>query len=208
MVSISEIAIVSENKNIIKLERINQEIVKITSKKKELQKSLQNKLRLNNLENYEENKTTNKGRKKVKKLGKIKPKNNRTKWTLSNSYIKIQNQLKEIQRKEKIKRKLYQQELSNKIVANGNIVVMEKISYKAWQQMFGRSILNSSPAQFKNILKEKCVNNGGDLIEYNTHNTALSQMCICGKKSKKELKERFHKCSCGVIQQRIYLVHI
>jgi len=79
---------------------------------------------------------------------------------------------------------------------------MEKISYKSWQKMFGRSILNSSPSQFKDILSKKSSYNGGSLIEYNTQTTALSQTCLCGNKKKKSLTERFHICDCGIIQQR------
>lgn len=196
------IAIVSENKNIITLERINQEIIKMTSKKKELQRKLQRKLRINNLDNFEEDFIKLKGRTKVKKKGKIKSKSNRKPWNISNIYKKVKEQLKEIQRKETLKRKYFQQELANKLQKEGNVFVMEKISYKGWQKMFGRSLLNSAPSQFKEILSKKAKYNGGDLIEYNTQTTALSQTCLCGSKKKKSLTERFHNCDCGIIQQR------
>lgn len=66
------IAIVSENQQDINIKRINKEVIILTAKKKNLQKLLQKKLRLNNSGNFEEDFTKIKGRKLVKKHGKIK----------------------------------------------------------------------------------------------------------------------------------------
>lgn len=43
---------------------------------------------------------------------------------------------------------------------------------------------------------------GGSVIEFPTNSTALSQMCQCGRKSKKKLSIRRHRCKCGISAQR------
>ena len=53
------------------------------------------------------------------------------------------------------------------------------------------------------ILRRKAENAGGEVIEFNTRTTALSQSCQCGNKRKKALKDRWHDCQqCGIHAQR------
>ena len=51
-------------------------------------------------------------------------------------------------------------------------------------------------------LKRKAENAGGKVTEINTWKTALSQTCHCGAREKKPLKQRWHRCDCGVQAQR------
>ena len=55
---------------------------------------------------------------------------------------------------------------------------------------------------FVERLKRKAENAGGSVVEFSTHATRLSQTCICGKREKKPLSRRIHRCSCGVVAQR------
>ena len=56
---------------------------------------------------------------------------------------------------------------------------------------------------FVQILQRKAASAGGEVIEFNTRTTALSQTCHCGNKEKKLLKERWHSCKiCGTTSQR------
>jgi len=51
-------------------------------------------------------------------------------------------------------------------------------------------------------LQRKAEAAGGSIIEFPTSSTALSQMCQCGRKSKKKLSVRWHRCECGISAQR------
>jgi hypothetical protein len=102
----------------------------------------------------------------------------------------------------------------------GDTFKLEKISYKAWQKMFGKSVGNRAPGMFVGHLKRKAESAGGNeseatsgppffrrgvgglAHEFPTQTTALSQNCQCGRKVKKRLSERDHKCECGIVAQR------
>ena len=55
---------------------------------------------------------------------------------------------------------------------------------------------------FVSHLKSKAERAGGQVVEIPTHSTKLSQTCQCGRVKKKTLKERVHRCECGVVAQR------
>ncbi|MBC5851267.1 hypothetical protein [Vibrio metschnikovii] len=50
------------------------------------------------------------------------------------------------------RRKQEHDRLANDIIALGNIVMMETLSYKAWQKRFGRSVGAFAPGQFVSTL--------------------------------------------------------
>ena len=87
----------------------------------------------------------------------------------------------------------------------GCYVNTEKISYVAFQKMFGKSVGFRSPGKFMERLRTKAENAGGYVNEFPTYNTKLSQYCHkCGKYTKKPLSQRVHRC-CGLnIQRDIY----
>ena len=196
----STIAIVSSNKAILQsfcpeIEDYRQEI-SVTQKK------LSRSLRAMNQGNFEEDsfkKNTN--GKIFKKQGKIKkgPK----KWNYSNHYKKLQIQITEKQRKMAATRKAAHGELVNELLKQGKVIKTEKLSYKSWQKNFGRSVSVRAPGLFIEKLRRKAESAGGEVIEFNTRSTALSQMCHCGNKCKKSLNERWHHCNvCGTSAQR------
>ena len=69
--------------------------------------------------------------------------------------------------------------------------------------MFGKSVGKRAPGMFVEMLRRKAENAGGEVIEFSTQTTRLSQTCHgCGTIHKKKLSERWHICACGVIAQR------
>ena len=78
----------------------------------------------------------------------------------------------------------------------GSIVHAEKISYRALQRAYGRSIRDRAPGRFMAELKRKTRQHGGELIDVPTRTTLLSQRCLCGARIKKQLRERRHRCGC------------
>lgn len=55
---------------------------------------------------------------------------------------------------------------------------------------------------FLKMLKRKVESQGGRFREFPTKSTKLSQNCHCGIIKKKRLKDRWHRCECGVMAQR------
>lgn len=93
--------------------------------------------------------------------------------------------------------------LSNRILALGAEVRAEKLSYKAFQRRFGKSVGRRAPGQLVELIRRKAVNAGGGLHEFPTRTTRLSQLCHgCGTYTKKPLSDRWHDCACGVTAQR------
>lgn len=98
-----------------------------------------------------------------------------------------------IERKLAAERKRSQGELMNSVIRLGNLVKTEKLSYKAWQKMYGRSVKVKAPGMFIAGLKHKAESAGGELRELNTWRLKMSQYDhISGEYSKKTLSERWH----------------
>ena len=86
---------------------------------------------------------------------------------------------------------------------------LEKISYRAWQQQFGRSVSRSAPGMFVSRLARLAASAGGQVVELNTRRAKLSQRCHCGAVVKKPLRQRWHGCACGVSAQRdLFSAHL
>ena len=158
-------------------------------------------LRATNSENFEPNVCKITSGKKIVKLGK--PKKSRKHWVKSNRYRQIERKVAELERKKSESRKRSQGELVNDILILGKTIKTEKLSYKAFQKQFGKSVQNRAPGMFLEKLRTKAANAGGEVIEFPTRTTALSQVCQCGHRQKKALNMRWHHCvSCGVQAQR------
>lgn len=100
------------------------------------------------------------------------------------------------------RRKTEHGELLNKLLAKGRYLRCEGQDYVAWQKCFPRSDRDRAPGAFVARARRKAESAGGGLYEYSTRTTALSQVCICGKKLKKPLSQRRHVCTCGVDADR------
>jgi putative transposase len=86
--------------------------------------------------------------------------------------------------------------LANRILGQGATVKTEKLSYRAWQrQRYGKSIKLRAAGAFVRMLERKATAvAGGELIEFGTRYTSLSQFChVDGTYTKKPLSQRYHQ---------------
>jgi hypothetical protein len=123
-------------------------------------------------------------------------------WNFSKHYRNLKEELSELQRKYSQTRKRLHGELVRRVLSLGNEICLEKLSYKKFQRDFGRSVGLRAPGLFVSILRRKAERAGGMVEEFSPYKTYLSQRCHCGKRDKKSLSERWHRCCCGVIAQR------
>jgi len=120
----------------------------------------------------------------------------------SNAYRRDQSRLEELNRRLAAYRKALQGRLVNRVLAMGNIINLEKLSYRAWQRMFGKSVGFRAPGMFVSMLRRKAESAGGVVNELPVRNR-LSQTCHqCGSVEKKALSKRWHHCDCGIHAQR------
>jgi hypothetical protein len=139
---------------------------------------------------------------RIKKRGKKK-----MVWKSSTSYQKTRQRKAARERKLAAHRKSLHGRNVHEIVAVGNTILLEKISYKAWQKRYGRSVGLRAPGMFVAILRRTVASTGGTLTEVPTRSTRLSQWCHgCGQAVKKPLSQRWHTCPCGIgpVQRDLY----
>ncbi|HEX6482979.1 MAG TPA: transposase [Ktedonobacteraceae bacterium] len=160
-----------------------------------LQRQMDRQRRAANPDNYDEQ-----GR--IKKHGK-----KRLHWKSSRSYEKIRRRKANAEGKLAAHRKSLHGHKVHAIVAVGNTIILEKISYKGWQKQYGKSVRLRAPGMFISLLKRTVASTGGTLTKISTRTSRLSQFCHgCGKFVKKPLSQRWHRCPCGVgpVQRDLY----
>jgi hypothetical protein len=160
-----------------------------------LERQMDRQRRAANPDNYDEQ-----GR--IKKRGKT-----RLCWKTSKSYQKTRRRQAEHERRLAAHRKSLHGRKVHEIVEVGNTVILEKISYKAWQKQYGKSVGLRAPGMFVEHLRRTVASTGGTLIEVPTRAAKLSQFCHgCGTCVKKPLGERWHLCACGIgpVQRDLY----
>jgi transposase len=128
----------------------------------------------------------------------------------SKRYLRLKARHTEIYRRVACTRKKLHGTLVNEILSLGNQVYTEKLSYQAWQKCFGKSIGLRAPGKFISHLRDKAERAGGQLVEFGTFHTRLSQTCHCGQQKKKPLSQRWHSCDCGVgpVQRDLYSAYL
>jgi len=184
----STIAVVSDKQ--ASLERFCDELSDKQKEIRSLQRKSDRQRRANNPQNYNPD-------------GTIKP--GKKTWCDSTRYKKTKTKLAEIQRKLAAHRKALHGNLANRILKLGKNIKTEKLSYRAFQKNFGRSVKNRAPGMFMEIIRRKAENAGGSVVEFSTKTTKLSQYCHkCGKYTKKPLSQRVHTCCNLNIQRDIY----
>ena len=162
-----------------------------------IQRAMDRSKRLSNPNNYNPNGTI---RKSVPLRGATPAK--RPQWVFTGGYLRLRARLKELHRRLAAYRRTEHGKLANRVVAMGNTVMAEKLSYKAFQRMFGKSVRDRAPGKFMDHLRRKAASAGGEVIEFSTRTTKLSQSCHCEAVVKKPLSQRWHDCACGVYAQR------
>ncbi len=146
---------------------------------------------------------------KYNKNGTINTKN-KSKWIYSKKYINAKNQLKELNRKQRVIRKQCHYKLINGILPLGNEFYVETMNYKGLQsrskkttknskgkfnkkKRFGKSLANKAPAMFLSMLNQKLHYFGLELNKINTQKVKASQYNhFTDEYNKKELKDRWN----------------
>jgi hypothetical protein len=121
---------------------------------KALQRQMQRSQRIANPENYEPDFEARKGRKTVKKKGKVK-KGSR-KWNKSKTYLKTAKKKRNLERRKAAYAKSQNRKLVNEILRHGKHIKTEKVSVKGWQKRYGKAISAKSPGYFQSELKRSC----------------------------------------------------
>ena len=163
--------------------------------KRRLERKLDRQRRASNPGNYDE-----KGR--IKKRGK-----RRLTWKNSKGYLATRRRLAHTERKLAAHRKSLHGRLVHQIMRRGNTIRTEKLSYKAWQKQYGKSVGRSAPGMLIDHLRRTVASTGGTLSEFPTRTTKLSQYCHgCQTYTKKPLSQRWHQCACGIgpVQRDLY----
>jgi len=184
----STIAVVTDKQ--ATLERFCDELKDKQKEIRRLQRKLDRQCRANNPQNYNPDGTIKHGKKT---------------WHESTRYKKTKRKLAELQRKLAAHRKTLHGNLANRILRQGKHVKTEKLSYRAFQKNYGRSVKDRAPGMFMEIIRCKAENAGGSVTEFSTKTTKLSQYCHkCGEYTKKPLSQRIHTCCNLNIQRDIY----
>lgn len=182
----------------------------IEDEKRRLLRKMDRSRRATNPENYNEDGTVRKqGSKKVF-------------WNKSNHYVKYQNKLKELYRKQVDVRKYQHECLADYIVSLGNNIYVEQMNFAGLQKKatktekndsgkfkrkkrFGKSLANRAPAMLMTIINRKLAYYGLELIEINTFKAKASQFNhITGEYHKKSLSQRWNNLGGIKIQRDLY----
>jgi hypothetical protein len=92
-------------------------------------------------------------------------------------------------------------------VAVGHTIFTEKVSYRAWQKRYGKSVGHCAPGMLIDHVRRTVAKTGGTLHEVPTRSSRLSQFCHgCGTCVPKPLSQRLHHCPCGIgpVQRDLY----
>lgn len=204
----STVAISSESD--VKILELADKVQNIENQKRLLLRKMDRSKRATNLNNFNEDGT-------IKKQG-----NKKVTWNKSNHYIKYQNQLKELYRKQADIRKYQHECLANYIISLGNKVYVEKMNFAGLQKRakntekndkgkfkrkkrFGKSLANKAPSMLLTIIDRKLRYYGEKLIEINTYKAKASQFNhFDGTYNKKSLSQRWNDFDGIKIQRDIY----
>ena len=181
----------------VKLLELCPEVDNIEKEKCRLQRKLDRQRRFNNPNNYNENGTIKRGVK--------------LNWIKSNKYIKTQNELRDIQRKQADIRKQSHEKLSNYIISLGDRILVETMQFQGLQKRakkttinksgkfnkkkrFGKSLANKAPSMLIEIINRKLKYEGLEILKVNTQKVKASQYNhFTDEYNKKELKDRWNK---------------
>lgn len=181
----------------VKLLELCPEVENIQKEKNKLQRKLDRQRRSNNPNNYNEDGTIKRGIK--------------LEWIKSNKYIKTQNELREIQRKQAEIRKQSHEKLANYIISLGDRILVETMQFQGLQKRakkttknkqgkfnkkkrFGKSLANKAPAKLIEIINRKLNYDGLKILKINTQKVKASQYNhFTNEYNKKELKDRWNE---------------
>ena len=186
----SSVAIVGDNA--VGLEKFAPSVEQPWKQMRVLQRAQDRSRRATNPDNYAANGTAKKGAKQ---------------WVKSARYVARQNDLAEAERRLAAARKRDHGDLANKILGLGNLVQIERLSYKGMQRNFGRSAKVRASGMFVALLTRKAESAGGKVVELNTWALKMSQYDhITELCTKKPLSQRWHTlgASSTLVQRDCY----
>lgn len=171
------IAIASQSD--VKILELADRIQNIENQKRRILRKMDRSKRSTNPDNYNEDGT-------IKKQG-----NKKVIWNKSNHYIKYQNELRELYRKQAAIRRLQHECLANYIISLGNKVYVEKMNFAGLQKRakktekndkgkfmrkkrFGKSLANKAPTMLLTIINRKLGYYGEQLIKIDTSEAKAS----------------------------------
>jgi putative transposase len=153
-----------------------------------LQRTIDRQRRANNPDCYDEKGRSIKGKRPTHKSARQR---------------RTEARLAELHRKQAAHRKSLHGRMVNRILRMGDVFKLEKLSYRAFQRQYGRSVGMRGPGMFVAHLRRKAESAGSSVVEFPTRTTRLSQTCHnCGTVTKKPLSQRWHVCDCGIEAQR------
>ena len=194
----------------VKILELADKVQDIEDEKRRLLRKMDRSLRATNPDNYNEDGT-------IKKQGSKK-----VTWNKSNHYVKYQNELKELYRKQADVRKYQHECLANQIIELGDNIYVEKMNFQGLvkkpsktekndkgrfkrKKRFGKTIANKAPAMFLNILDRKLSYYGKSLIKIDTVSAKASQFnhfdCTYHKK---KLSQRWNDFNGIKVQRDMY----
>lgn len=184
----------------VKLLELCPEIEDLQTIKTKLSRKLDRQRRANNSSNYNEDGTVKCGIK--------------LNWIKSKKYIKTQNELSDIARKQASIRKQSHEKLSNYIISLGDRILVETMQFAGLQKRskkttlsvktgrinkkkrFGKSLANKAPAMLIEIINRKLSYNGLEILKINTQKVKASQYNhLTVEYTKKDLKDRWNKAT-------------
>ena len=191
----------------VKLLELADRVNNIEKEKRRILRYMDRSRRANNPDSFNEDGTIKKGK---------------LKWVKSNRYIKAQNKLRELYRKQADVREYQHQLLSNYILSLGNKIKVEEMNFKGLQKRskktekndkgkfkrkkrFGKSLANKAPAKLLTILDNKLKYFGEKLIKVNTKEVKASQYNHLNcRYNKKKLSQRWNDLNGIKIQRDLY----
>ncbi|MHB8253589.1 MAG: hypothetical protein ACYDEV_07810 [Acidiferrobacter sp.] len=84
----------------------------------------------------------------------------RRQWVFTQGYLRLRAKLKELHRVLAAYRRTEHGHLANRVIALGHTVMAEKLSYQAFQRMFGKSVRDRAPGEFMGHLRHKAASAG------------------------------------------------
>ena len=194
----------------VKILELADKVQDIEDEKRRLLRKMDRSQRATNPDNYSEDGT-------VKKQG-----NKKVVWNKSNHYLKYQNQLKELYRKQADVRKYQHECLANQIISLGENIYVEMMNFQGLakkstkaeknergrfkrKKRFGTSIANRAPAMLLSTIDRKLSYYGKCLIKIDTWSAKASQFNhFDGTYNKKKLSQRWNDFNGVRVQRDLY----
>lgn len=194
----------------VKILELADKVQSIENQKRRLLRKMDRSQRTTNPDNYNKDGT-------IKKQG-----NKKVVWNKSNHYIKYQNQLKELYRKQADVRKYQHECLANEIVSLGDNIYVETMNFAGLskrstniekndngrfkkKKRFGKSIGNRAPSMLLQIINRKLSYYGKRLIKIDTVSAKASQFNhFDGTYNKKKLSQRWNDFNGIKVQRDMY----